>query len=109
MVQENEDIPWNDELEDAWKRFQKLLNVSARESLHQINPNEELGIVSDASEKYWSAIIFQCEPITDEQKTIKLTELTIRPIMFLSGKFIKSQRHWDITQKELYPIIKTML
>ena len=47
--------------------------------------------------------------INDDVQEIDLKNIAIEPVMFMSGKFNTSQSRWHISQKELYPIIKTLL
>eukprot|EP00924_Labyrinthula_sp_SR-Ha-C_P014206 maker-scaffold_59-snap-gene-0.109-mRNA-1 protein AED:0.56 eAED:0.57 QI:0/0/0/1/1/1/2/0/828 len=104
LLKEKKRILWNDELEKAFERFKQRLADAAKARLQHYNRNMDLILVTDASDKYHSAILFQAR---QEERGKDLLKKTVYPMMFFSGKFDASQLVWGICHKELYPIIRT--
>eukprot|EP00924_Labyrinthula_sp_SR-Ha-C_P001907 augustus_masked-scaffold_30-processed-gene-2.71-mRNA-1 protein AED:1.00 eAED:1.00 QI:0/0/0/0/1/1/3/0/1192 len=104
LLKEKKRILWNEELEAAFKRFKQRLADAAKARLQHYDRNMDLILVTDASDKYHSAILFQAR---QEERGKDLLKKTVYPMMFFSGKFDASQLVWGICHKELYPIIRT--
>eukprot|EP00924_Labyrinthula_sp_SR-Ha-C_P000607 augustus_masked-scaffold_27-processed-gene-4.59-mRNA-1 protein AED:1.00 eAED:1.00 QI:0/0/0/0/1/1/3/0/1847 len=104
LLKEKKRILWNDDLEAAFKRFKQRLADAAKARLQHYDRNMDLILVTDASDKYHSAILFQAR---QEERGKDLLKKTVYPMMFFSGKFDASQLVWGICHKELYPIIRT--
>ncbi len=78
-------------------------------ALSHYDPFQELVIVTDASgDKRASCLMQTKDEIRDDSK-IQLLDLSVNPLLFLSGCFNKTQRKWSTSQHEIYPIIYTML
>eukprot|EP00924_Labyrinthula_sp_SR-Ha-C_P003435 snap_masked-scaffold_15-processed-gene-9.34-mRNA-1 protein AED:0.35 eAED:0.36 QI:0/-1/0/1/-1/1/1/0/767 len=104
LLKEKKRILWNKELEAAFKRFKQRLADAAKARLQHYDRSMDLILVTDASDKYHSAILFQAR---QEERGKDLLKKTVYPMMFFSGKFDASQLVWGICHKELYPIIRT--
>eukprot|EP00924_Labyrinthula_sp_SR-Ha-C_P006151 maker-scaffold_54-snap-gene-1.26-mRNA-1 protein AED:0.30 eAED:0.34 QI:0/0/0/0.5/0/0/2/0/749 len=104
LLKEKKRILWNEELEAAFARFKQRLADAAKARLQHYDRSMDLILVTDASDKYHSAILFQAR---QEERGKDLLKKTVYPMMFLSGKFDASQLVWGICHKELYPIIRT--
>eukprot|EP00924_Labyrinthula_sp_SR-Ha-C_P005398 snap_masked-scaffold_1-processed-gene-30.33-mRNA-1 protein AED:1.00 eAED:1.00 QI:0/-1/0/0/-1/1/1/0/836 len=104
LLKEKKRILWNDELETAFMRFKQRLAEAAKARLQHYDWNMDLILVTDASDKYHSAILFQARK---EERGKELLKKIVYPMMFFSGKFDASQLVWGICHKELYPIIRT--
>ena len=103
LERKNIKIEWTAELSCAWKELLRLVSVASQKNLKNYNPEEALMLFTDASKTHWSMIVMQ-GPYEDLRKKNPL-ELPVKPLMFLSGKFKKSEINWHVSQKELYPII----
>ena len=57
---------------------------------------------TDASKHSWSLVV---SPYDEVRESIDLDNFVPKPLLFLSGKFNKTQVKWHISQKELYPIV----
>eukprot|EP00924_Labyrinthula_sp_SR-Ha-C_P006385 augustus_masked-scaffold_57-processed-gene-0.54-mRNA-1 protein AED:1.00 eAED:1.00 QI:0/0/0/0/1/1/5/0/2940 len=104
LLKEKKRILWNEELEAAFKRFKQRLAKAAKARLQHYDRNMDLILVTDASDKCHSAILFQAR---QEERGKDLLKKTVYPMMFFSGNFDASQLVWGICHKELYPIIRT--
>eukprot|EP00924_Labyrinthula_sp_SR-Ha-C_P007842 maker-scaffold_28-snap-gene-4.90-mRNA-1 protein AED:0.29 eAED:0.34 QI:0/0/0/1/0/0/2/0/1181 len=104
LLKEKKRVLWNEELEAAFKRFKQRLADAAKARLQHYDRNMDLILVTDSSDKYHSAILFQAR---QEERGKDLLKKTVYPMMFFSGNFEASQLVWGIYHKELCPIIRT--
>eukprot|EP00924_Labyrinthula_sp_SR-Ha-C_P013650 snap_masked-scaffold_5-processed-gene-9.31-mRNA-1 protein AED:0.24 eAED:0.26 QI:0/0/0/1/1/1/2/0/662 len=104
LLKEKKRVLWNEDLEAAFGRFKQRLADAAKARLQHYDRNMDLSLVTDASDKYHSAILFQAR---QEERGKDLLKKTVYLMMFFSGKFDASQLVWGICYKELYPIIRT--
>ena len=77
---------------EMYKGMLQVVEFAAKQSLMNFNSKEDLTIYTDASKKYWGAVVVQQG----------------RPLLFLSGKFSKAAFGWSINDKELWPIVFTL-
>jgi len=103
LERKNIKINWTTELSCAWKELLRLVAVASSTNLKNYKPEEALMLFTDASKTHWSMMIMQTS--YENIKTKSPLELPVKPLMFLSGKFKKSEINWHVSQKELYPII----
>eukprot|EP00924_Labyrinthula_sp_SR-Ha-C_P007284 snap_masked-scaffold_8-processed-gene-14.74-mRNA-1 protein AED:0.38 eAED:0.38 QI:0/-1/0/1/-1/1/1/0/461 len=61
LLREKKRILWNEELEAAFKRFKQRLADAAKARLQHYDRSMDLILVTDASDKYHSAILFQAQ------------------------------------------------
>eukprot|EP00924_Labyrinthula_sp_SR-Ha-C_P007781 maker-scaffold_28-snap-gene-3.6-mRNA-1 protein AED:0.28 eAED:0.33 QI:0/0/0/1/1/1/2/0/295 len=101
LLREKKPVLWNEYLEAAFKRFKQRLADAAKARLQHYDRNMDLILVTDASDKYHSAILFQAR---QEEGGKDLLKKTVFPMI---GKFDASQLVWGICHKELYPITRT--
>ena len=68
------------------------------------DPEMETCVFTDASDRYWSAVVTQCAP-----KEIKkpVTEQTHKPLAFLGSQFKNSELSWTTFEKEGFAIFQT--
>ena len=104
LKEANIDIDWTEERSSAWLEFKELLLECSQKALCNYNHSKELALFTDASNKYWSAVVAQITPLSDHE-TPDYNNLEVEPLLFLSGKFTSSQKRWHISQQELYPIV----
>ena len=96
-------INWTPGLNLAWKKLIFTIYVASKGFLRNYDSSKELCLFSDANDLYWSLVICMAETEDLMKQDVKL--LRPKPMMFLSGKFSKTQQRWHISQKEIYPII----
>ena len=79
---------------------------SAEHILSNYNGNRNLVLVTDASLNYWSAVLaLEMEGDNGQH----LDKLRVVPMYFYSGKFTGSMFHWNVPDKEIYPVMKTLI
>ena len=100
---QNKPIEWEENLEKAWKTLKEHVATTAERNLKNYQPKLPLLIFTDASKRFWSAIIMQVP--FDNLNLDDIRSMQPDPLIFLSGKFTQTQINWHISQKELYPII----
>jgi len=108
----NLDVKWTPELDKIWIELKKTLEAAQRTSLDFYDQNEDLLVLTDASSAFWSAVILQTPRITiQDEAQLKddperfIANRTVKPVMFLSGKFTAPQLKWHISEKEIFPIV----
>ena len=97
-------VHWNDSLKEDWRNFRLLLAAASERYLYNYKPDEAVMLFTDASKHSWSLVVMQA-PYSQVAEQIDLATLIPKPLVFLSGKFNKTQIKWHISQKELYPIV----
>eukprot|EP00924_Labyrinthula_sp_SR-Ha-C_P011809 snap_masked-scaffold_88-processed-gene-0.5-mRNA-1 protein AED:0.75 eAED:0.76 QI:0/-1/0/1/-1/1/1/0/377 len=104
LKRENERVHWSTELTEAFERFLKTISIAAKQKLTLYDRTQDLLLITDASGMFFSSILMQADT---SQRSLKLLEKRVVPMMFFSGKFQDTQTRWGIVHKELYPIVKT--
>ena len=102
VEREKAEVEWTSAREAVWAEFKQAISDAAKKNLHSYSHKRELVLMSDASGKYWSACLGQCDVGASEKE---LQDLVIDPIMFFSGSFGKNQMKWHISSKELFPLL----
>ena len=98
-------LKWTPDGIRSWNRFKDLLETSSRHNMQHYNDDKELVLLTDASKHYWSGVMVQIDPLSDDVKKLKLSNLRIEPLMYASWKFINAQVFWHVSQKELHTIV----
>ena len=96
MTKKGATFNWTKECDPAFK----LLKEKLMEDLVLISPqvDKDYVIHCDASKYSYSGILQQTRPGTEE----------LAPVAYFSGNFDKTQVKWDITEKEVYAIYKSV-
>jgi hypothetical protein len=94
---------WGEEEKMTFERVKTLIKHAVMTS--HPDPNAELVLMTDASEKAWSIVLMQVRDY-DDTKGIKDQEL--EPLYFLSGTFKGASANWAIVEKEAFPIIESL-
>ena len=109
MKKENKLVQWTPERAEAWEKLLKAVRDSSEKFLYNYNPDEELILFTDASDEHWSLIVMQDKKENVDRAVqgteVDVFELKPKPMIFLSGKFSKSQCNWHVSHKEMYPIV----
>eukprot|EP00924_Labyrinthula_sp_SR-Ha-C_P012481 snap_masked-scaffold_10-processed-gene-8.24-mRNA-1 protein AED:0.45 eAED:0.46 QI:0/-1/0/1/-1/1/1/0/1717 len=106
MKKEKKVLEWTYERKAAWNKFLEIISVAMSRNLKLYDRDKELVVTTDASKKYWAAVVSQC-PVADF-KNKDFDKQEHYPLMTLSGKFSRSQKNWHISQKELYPMLEVI-
>ncbi|KAF0721721.1 hypothetical protein Ae201684_018961 [Aphanomyces euteiches] len=70
------------------------------------DPDKQICVFADASEKHWGSVITQI-PMEDQSRP--LAAQRHEPLMFLSGTFSGAASRWAIVEKEAYAIVETLV
>ena len=109
MKRENKLVEWTPERCEAWEKLLRAVRNSSEKFLHNYDPEQELMLFTDASDEHWSLVVMQDTKENVERATagseVDVFELKPKPMMFLSGKFTKSEMNWHVSHKEMYPIV----
>jgi len=95
-------LGWGHEHEVAFESLQDQLHTSVK--LAHRDPDKELCIYTDASERYWAGVVTQCERRELEKNVM---EQRHEPLAFLSGEFSGPELAWTTYEKEGYAIHQT--
>eukprot|EP00924_Labyrinthula_sp_SR-Ha-C_P015340 snap_masked-scaffold_87-processed-gene-0.0-mRNA-1 protein AED:0.48 eAED:0.48 QI:0/-1/0/1/-1/1/1/0/1690 len=87
---------WREEDQVEFQKFLQIIEGCQEKKLKTFEADGQMGIFTDASDKYWSSVLASFSGDGWE------------PIFFVSGEFTQSSRFWSITDKEIYPIIRTL-
>ena len=79
----------------------KEIRTQSERKLKSYHSREALLLFTDASETHWALIILQTP--YEEVNLQDIKAMKPEPMMFLSGKFAKTEMNWHISQKEMYP------
>eukprot|EP00924_Labyrinthula_sp_SR-Ha-C_P002069 augustus_masked-scaffold_99-processed-gene-0.6-mRNA-1 protein AED:1.00 eAED:1.00 QI:0/0/0/0/1/1/2/0/490 len=95
-------INWTPELETAYQNLLEGIVEASKRFLSTYDHTAPLLLFTDSSKDTWSIAVFQDSPenVTNDVRTLKP-----RPLLFLSGGFTPSETRWNISSKELYPLI----
>ena len=89
---------WNDELKSSFFATKEVIKAASQNSLKLYDPSARLEIYTDASSEFWSSFLIL---VDDSGERF--------PMFFNSGQFTKSEIHWSVSSKELYPIIRSLM
>jgi hypothetical protein len=92
---------WKNEHQEAFNECKQLL-VNTMKQSHLI-PGATLCMLTDASDRFYAALLTQVE---NWQEGVEVEKQKHLPIATLSGKFNASQLNWSTIEKEGYPIIE---
>ena len=81
----------------------KEIRTQSERKLKSYHSREALLLFTDASETHWALIILQTP--YEEVNLQDIKAMKPEPMMFLSGKFAKTEMNWHISQKEMYPLV----
>ncbi len=89
------------------KEFNQLRDKirKAVETAHP-DPDAELLLMTDASDKGWSIVLMQSRNYNPALSIGDQDDL--EPLYFLSGTFTGAARNWAINEKEAYPIMESL-
>eukprot|EP00924_Labyrinthula_sp_SR-Ha-C_P012150 augustus_masked-scaffold_26-processed-gene-4.6-mRNA-1 protein AED:1.00 eAED:1.00 QI:0/0/0/0/1/1/6/0/1397 len=87
---------WREEDQVEFQKFLQIIEGCQEKKLKIFEADGQMGIFTDASDKYWSSVLASFSGDGWE------------PILFVSGEFTQLSRFWSITDKEIYPIIHTL-
>eukprot|EP00924_Labyrinthula_sp_SR-Ha-C_P014048 augustus_masked-scaffold_56-processed-gene-0.3-mRNA-1 protein AED:1.00 eAED:1.00 QI:0/-1/0/0/-1/1/1/0/411 len=87
---------WREEYQVEFQKFLQIIEGYQEKKLKIFEADGQMGIFTDASDKYWSSVLASFSGDGWE------------PIFFISGEFTQSSRFRSITDKEIYPIIRTL-
>ena len=85
----NRIITWTEDHEAAYAELLMSIKQFAQRQLNVYNPEEELWMFVDASEKAWSKIVIQC---TCAQLNLPVQEQVHKPIIFLADDLVNLSR-----------------
>eukprot|EP00924_Labyrinthula_sp_SR-Ha-C_P015919 augustus_masked-scaffold_4-processed-gene-13.10-mRNA-1 protein AED:0.70 eAED:0.70 QI:0/0/0/0.25/1/1/8/0/1008 len=86
------------ELTAAFRRFLKTISITAKQKLSLYDRTQDLLLVIDASDMFFSLILMQAD---SSERDKKLLEKRVVPMMFFSGKFQDSQGGSEINHGHL--------
>ena len=89
-----------DELLRKFEELKSVIATCAKQELARSGSSGNLVLITDASVKYWSAVLAVEKEGTDEKD---LDKVAATLMVFYSGKFSGSSFHWSVPCKELYP------
>ena len=92
---------WEEKHLADWHRFRGAIEKATR--LATYDPNDELCVLSDASDHFYAACLSQ---IKADNVTKPLPKQEHQPLFFVSGEFSGSMKNWHISQKEMWPVLK---
>ena len=95
-------IGWNQEHADAFLDIQTQLREQLK--LAHRDKEKKLCIYTDASDRYWAAVVTQCEP---SELSKPVAEQIHQPLAFLSGEFKGPQFGWTTYEKEGFAVAET--
>ena len=93
-------LSWGSAHSNAFRSIQKSLQSAVQ--LAHPKQGYSTCIFTDASERFWSAVVTQTEPA---QLSLPSVEQQHEPIAFLSGKFKQSEVNWSVYEKEAFAIV----
>ena len=96
---------WTAELQQQYELLQKRIRESSIQTLANFDYTQQLVLVTDASNSFWASIL----GIEGDSDASALDSLYFKPMYFLSGKFSGSSFYWTVSDKELYPILRSLL
>jgi transposase InsO family protein len=91
---------WGREQDEAFDRVLEALKNAV--ALAVPDPEKQLALFTDASDKFWSAVVVQYA-VSEKEKPVE--ERDMQPLAFLSGAFVGAASRWTICDKEAYPIV----
>eukprot|EP00924_Labyrinthula_sp_SR-Ha-C_P001280 snap_masked-scaffold_7-processed-gene-19.39-mRNA-1 protein AED:0.41 eAED:0.43 QI:0/-1/0/1/-1/1/1/0/227 len=91
MKKQKKVLEWTQKRKEAWKKFLEIVSVAMSRNLKLYDREKELVVTTDASKKYWAAVVSQCSVADFESKDFDKQEH--HPLMTLSGKFTRSQKN----------------
>ena len=89
---------WTKEHEKDLTLLKKVLVVVSRTTMTNYDRTKRMQLFSDASYEFWASYL-----------TLEVKPNLFLPLGFLSGKFTKAKAQWAIPDKELYPIVRTLV
>ena len=95
-------LSWGTTHLNAFRDLQDTLRNAVK--LSYPNPGTEICIYTDASERFWSAVVTQCTP---ESLEPPLDEQRHEPLAFLGAEFKGAQCGWSTFKKEGFAILET--
>lgn len=98
------DLGWDDSHTAAFRSLQDALLQSVKLSFPK--PGRSIYMYTDASQRYWSGVITQCDPAElDKPFDCQVHE----PLAFVGAAFSSTQSNWSTFEKEGFAIYSTFL
>eukprot|EP00924_Labyrinthula_sp_SR-Ha-C_P001815 snap_masked-scaffold_91-processed-gene-0.38-mRNA-1 protein AED:0.44 eAED:0.45 QI:0/-1/0/1/-1/1/1/0/2328 len=87
---------WTDKDQAEYAKFLKNIENCKHKRMKMFEAESQVAIFADASNNYWSSVVALY--VSDGWE----------PVFFVSGEFTQSSKFWSMTDKEIYPIIRTL-
>jgi len=95
-------LSWGPVHENTFLKLQDSLRTAVK--LTYPDPQKATCIFTDASDKYWSGIVTQCD---EEPLKLPIGEQKHQPLAFLGSAFKSASTNWSTFEKEAYAIFQT--
>ena len=95
-------LSWGPTHSTAFNSLQESLNSAVK--LSYLDPQKEVCIYTDASERYWSAVVTQ---VKKEDLQLSTEDQKHEPLAFLGSEFKGAECGWTTFEKEAYAIFQT--
>lgn len=95
-------VGWNPEHDLIFNEMKMAITNAIR--LTYPNDGNVICIYTDASNRYWSGVVTQCEKKELDKPT---HEQKHEPMAFLSSEFTRTEKNWSTFEKEGFAIFKT--
>lgn len=96
------DVGWDKSCDVSFEAVRHSL-CNAVELSHQ-DPNKVLCVHTDASDKFWSGVVTQCQPSELSKPTEQQSH---EPLAFIGCQFSDTQERWTTYEQEAYAIYQT--
>lgn len=95
-------LSWGPTHSAAFVSLQETLQSAVK--LSYLDPSKEVCIYTDASDRYWSAVVTQIE---DKDLQLPLDKQRHEPLAFLGSEFKGAELGWTTFEKEAFAIFQT--
>jgi len=95
-----EDLGWDETTQNTYEGLLEDLRESVQLSYPE--PGKTICVHTDASDRFWAAVVTQCSPEDLEKPRL---EQSHQPLAFLGSHFKGSELGWSIYEKEAYAIV----
>ena len=94
-------LAWGAAHEEAFRDLQETLRKAVQFSYP--DPEQEICVFTDASERFWSVVVTQCSP---EERDKLPPDQRHEPLAFLGSQFEKGELNWTMFEKEGFSIFQ---
>ena len=95
-------LSWGPTHEATFRKLQDSLRSAV--TLAYPDPDKMICIFTDASDRYWSGVVTQCDP---EDLNLPIGEQNHVPLAFLGSAFKGASLNWSTFEKEAFAIFQT--